>query len=304
MGDNKSLVKENNGLQAKYEVLKKEIQGSKDAAKQHFLLMGLDLKEIKDKKMYEGEYKTFDDFLGGEDLSKSSSYQLIQIVETFGISLENLKKFPLSWGRAQKILPAVRQKPQRREEIIEMAKETPYSKLGDELKLYKKNKPAVETSRLVIAGLKKEINYIDQGLKELSERLEKSRVDVLVDLVGTALKDKKMQPKEDVKELNKRAVGFGSMFSDAHKEYRKEKYLHKGGKDMILSKKLVDTYSDTTLARAISNFFKTPKNKRWWGNKFSIGVFYAQVGEITGEEPKGKYTDFVKKQREQQEKEE
>ena len=77
-----------------YEGLKTDIKNSKELVKQNFLTMGMALSEIHNGKLYVGEYETFDSFLEGENLPRSSSYQLIQIIKMFGLKKSNaLDKF-------------------------------------------------------------------------------------------------------------------------------------------------------------------------------------------------------------------
>ena len=307
-----------------YEGLKTDIKNSKELVKQNFLTMGMALSEIHNGKLYVGEYETFDSFLEGENLPRSSSYQLIQIIKMFGLKKSNALDFPLAWATTQKIIPAVKENPKKRDEIIEMAENTPFSKLDDELILYRKER--IKTFSYSFRGTQDEVDLVREEIQKMAEEEDKSEIEIIICLISTkSIKDlsistkdlktntktntntkdlntktslKNKKKKVDVQDVIDKARDFNDLFCDKHLEYRKSKYLFKGAKDMQLSKKMAKVFTRQELSESLDKFFQ--EKKRWWGNKFSVGVFFSCVNDYMGKEEKGKYADFSAKQQEEE----
>jgi len=297
-----------------YEGLKRVIMESKDRVSQEFQVMGMALLEISEKELYKGEYEDFKSFCDGEGLSYSTSKKLKDIVKTFKIQKGNM--LPLSWGRTQKILPAVRENPKKRDEIIEMAENTPFSKLDDELILYRKEK--IKTFSYSFRGTEDEVELVREEIQKLAEEEDKSEIEIIICLLTISTKDlktntktntktkdlntktslKNKKKKVDVQDVIDKARDFNDLFCDKHLEYRKSKYLFKGAKDMQLSKKMAKVFTRQELSESLDKFFQ--EKKRWWGNKFSVGVFFSCVNDYMGKEEKGKYADFSAKQQEEE----
>ena len=301
-----------------YEGLKRVIMESKDNITQNGWRMGISLREVHDNKLFVGEYETFNDFLEGENLSRSSCYQLMQIVKTFQIKKSDMSDFPLSIGRATKILSAVKENPKKKDEIVEMAENTPFSKLDDELILYRKDK--IKTFSYSFRGTEDEVELVREEIQKLAEEEDKSEIEILICLISTykhkdSTKDlktntntksntntntdlKNKKKKVDVQDVIGKARDFNDLFCEKHLEYRKSKYLFKGAKDMQLSKKMAKVFTRQELSESLDKFFQ--EKKRWWGNKFSVGVFFSCVNDYMGKEEKGKYADFSAKQQEEE----
>lgn len=282
---------------ASYLAMKEEIGKIKREFIKNFLVIGWNLKQIKDKELYKVEYQTFKEFIEAENIPTTTAYQTIRIIEAYAIKTpEQLTDFPLPWNRAQMILPALEKtkSDKKREEVIEMAKTTTMAELKEEVKAIRhKATDTVLKAKYSIIGLPEEINLIAEGLETMATGKKVSVIEVLLDMVKGCIEKAGGKTKEEVADLNLKARTLGNMFSEAHEKYRKAKYLFQGAKDSLLCKKLVQTYSLEELQNAIEKFFTA--KKRWWGNRYTVGTFFSALNELVGVSDDDKYTKAIKR---------
>ena len=271
-----------------------------EEGKRRWLTAGWKLKQIRDNQAHKLDgYKDFKEFLEANDTSEQTAYSLIRIIETFQLTDYNaLESFPISWNRAQKILPIIKSNPNKKSEIIEIAKEVKSDKeLIQELAIYRKQKPhqTVETEKYIIISVPADIQLIREGLQKLSQLEGKTEIEVLIDLIQERLEKQGKAVEKKDKELNKQAKTFADLFCQKFQKYCGCKYMFQGAKDMQLVKKIMQHFSLEQLDKALNKFFTAKGNDKWWRGAPSIGIFYASIHDWVAREikPKGKYDDIM-----------
>ena len=257
------------------------------------LKLGEALHHIKKEKLYEPDYESFTAYIETKkEISKSYASRLVDICQ-LGIA-ENIKKKEIGWNKAYKILPVMKHlSKEKREEVIELAEETPTSKISDELIVhgYKKGADKPEEVSITIGGVTKaEKAVIMEALKDISTTTGKTQGEIIVEWALEHQPTKKEAEKNHIKtkDSNKKAIAFRDLFFDTYQEQRSKKYLWRGAKDMKLAKAIVGVYSQKELAEMLDKFFATTGKEKWWKG-YSLGVFYTAIDEFIT--PKGKYAD-------------
>ena len=264
-----------------------------EEGKRRWLTAGWKLKQIRDNQAHKLDgYKDFKEFLEANDTSEQTAYSLIRIIETFQLTDYNaLESFPISWNRAQKILPIIKSNPNKKSEIIEIAKEVKSDKeLIQELAIYRKQKPhqTVETEKYIIVSVPADIQLIREGLQKLSQLEGKTEIEVLIDLIQERLQRDKNQIKEQEQKINKQAKTFADLFCEKYKKYYQSKYMFQGAKDMQLVKKITQNFTLEELEKALDKFFTAKGKDKWWKGAPTIGIFYSSINDWTSEEVKQK----------------
>lgn len=118
--------------------LREELLGICQQANRYAFRMGEILKEIRDKKLWEGQYESFRAFYSDEEISleESSVFRAIQLVERFPGLSERLAHVPVS--KLYTIMPHVNK--DNREQLIEMASSLSRSDLIHQLQPGEKEK--------------------------------------------------------------------------------------------------------------------------------------------------------------------
>ena len=204
-----------------------------------------------------------------------------------------------------------------------MAQDTPFSELDEELIMYRKDK--IKTFSYSFRGTEDEVELVREEIQKLAEEEDKSEIEIIICLISTksikdlsistkdlktntktntntkdlntktSLKNKKKKVDvQDIQDIIDKARDFNDLFCDKYLEYRKSKYMFQKAKDMQLSKKMAKVFTRQELSESLDKFFQ--EKKRWWGNKFSVGVFFSCVNDYMGKEEKGKYHQFSKDQ--------
>lgn len=298
-------------VEQEYQIIKQQIQEKKNEIEKKYIELGLYLKKIRDKKLYQIEYESFKEFCEEQQISYSTARKILYIIDTYRLTSSNI--LPLSWGRAQKILPLIKKYPEKKKEIIEKAKEVPFSQLDKIIQEYKIVKEKKKEEKKVlkeelltgkneviyeISGREEYINFIKEFLDKRAEKLKKTVAEILYEILKE-VEEKEIIEAKEKRGINARIREFLDVFIREYKKYRKSNYLVQGAKDIELCKRLVKTFSLEDLKKALKKFFTLPEKKRWFGNRFTIGVFYSGINDLMSEikeeeqEKKGgKYDDL------------
>ncbi len=248
-----------------------------------FFILGCHLKDIRDKKLYKEINSTFKEFLQGEDIPESTAYQLIRIVETFSLTVETAKTFPLSWKKAQLLTPVVKKSPKKKNSLIAFAESHTTKELQEELKVERGQ--VVDVKTLTLSGGEGEIELLTKGLEKISSVTGKTTIDVVIDLVKKELKSRKVEIRHQATEVGMKSREFSDLFCSKYQEHLGTKYMYRGVVDAQLCKKIVQTFTLEELQKGLTQFFTTKGKDKWW-NGYTLGVFFSVVNDMVSRSKK------------------
>jgi len=123
-----------------YEMRHKRILQCKREVGKNFWQIGLDLKEIKEKRLYTVDgHPNFNSYLGSPEVSfrRTVAYALIAIITYLGPFVSDRSDIDITsidYSKLEKILPVVRAYPEETEEWVEKARALSRSDLIEEVK--------------------------------------------------------------------------------------------------------------------------------------------------------------------------
>jgi len=304
--------------------LDNEVQESKKAITRNFIRLGMALKTIKD--LYEEDegflhrqgFRSFNEYLKARDIDKGTGYALIRIIETLALPCENSHKVveystsfvkdtsqkceddsiavveQLGYFKCKKILPYLQRHPKKREEIIQIALETPSAKLDEVLAPFKPDADlnVPKLASITIKGGDEEISIIRECLEQLVSKGEYGHTpaEVLVTILRQYV-----DGKDDKSAIRREFIEY---FCQQHQQVLQTKYRFEGGKDGRIVNELISTYDLDELKELVREFFATPENDRWW-TRFTLGTFLKAIPDLIAHRKEGKnYAKYLKLEQE------
>jgi len=292
-GGGKKMVEERGVVKGDFQKWDREVDICIKAGNDTMLKLAEALYQIQQGKLYEPHYKSSTAYIETKkELSKGYASKLVAIWQ-LGLT-KAIEKKEIGWSKAYKILPVMKYLPkEKREEVIELAQDTPLAKINDELIIqgYKKGADKPEEVSIIITGIKKEEKaVIVEILQEISKATGKTQGEILVEWALEHQPTGKEAEKNHKKaqETNKKAIAFRDLFCGTYKEQRGKKYLWRGAKDMKLAKAIVGVYEQKELVEMLEKFFATTGKEKWWKG-YGLNIFYTALDDFI--RPRGKYAD-------------
>ena len=269
---------ENIELKNRFEEYDRQVDEIVKNTNKNMVVLAKLLYEIKKEELWRaGGYKSFSEYVESKkELAKSYASELVRTYE-LGL-MEEIEKENLSWHKIHIILPALKENPQKKDEIIELAKTTSLKELKKEILLYRKEKVKTEKASLTITGTLEEIQFIQKSLSDLAKIEGKTEIEVLIEILREFCG--RNGNNEILKDIHKKSRQFSDMFISKFERYFGSRYMFQGVKDKLLCDRLVKHFSLEELEKAMDVFFTlTPQDGRWW-NSWTIGVFYKVINDL------------------------
>lgn len=286
----------------------KQVQKCIGEITRNFIKLGIALKTIRDLSKRQPEilqahgYTSFSDYLAKNKLHKGEAFRLIQIIEIFMPELPEQPANPnialierLGYFKCKKILPYLTKHPDKREDIIQIALNTPSTKLDEALAPYKKQEPAQpKQASITIYGTDEEINTIRTCLEKLIALGDYGHTpaEVLATILHAYIE---VNAPDMLNNHLAERKQFTHKFCELHKQHLGMKYKFEGGKDAKLVQRLLQQYSLDELCDLLDLFFNPPSGVRKWWTRYTIGTFSSAIPDLIAMRDRvSKYDKYAK----------